>query len=263
MADEGAGTGGEIGPDMLLVEILVLADQKAAALAERLRSPAGSGVTDLVDFLCLLQINRSLVELRHLQSIPDLHSERLFLALLQLASDLETLGGRDHSVAGFPVYDAANPSSSFCNLGALLRSHLSAVMQVRARPVPLQERNYGIRTAEIGMDLAADGTQKLVLMASSTMPADALRARLPSQVKIGPPQALRDLVNSQLPGLALRALPTAPRQLPFLAGASYFEVELGTGPLAQKVRADGHLALHVAGDFPELQLNLWIVEDDR
>ena len=33
------------------------------------------------------------------------------------------------------------------------------------------------------------------------------------------------MIAMQLPGVALRSLPTAPRQLPFYAGATYFELD--------------------------------------
>ena len=58
--------------------------------------------------------------------------------------------------------------------------------------------------------------------------AEQLRQRFPTQSKLGPVDRIRDLVNLQLPGIGMRALPVAPRQLPFHAGHFYFELERGT-----------------------------------
>ena len=76
--------------------------------------------------------------------------------------------------------------------------------------------------------------------------------------KLGPADRLKDLVNLQLPGVAMRSLPVAPRQLPFHAGSHYFELER-QGELWKQLERTGNLALHVGGDFPGLELELWAV----
>ena len=97
-----------------------------------------------------------------------------------------------------------------------------------------------------------------VLAANAQMPAEQLRTRFPAQSKLGPPERLRDLVNLALPGLPLRSLPTAPRQLPFHAGFHYFEIDRA-GELWKQIERGGSLAMHVAGDFPGLDLELWAI----
>ena len=57
------------------------------------------------------------------------------------------------------------------------------------------------------------------------MPAEALRRGFPNLVKIGPVEQIRELINVALPGIAVRALPVAPRQLPYYAGTTYFELD--------------------------------------
>jgi type VI secretion system protein ImpJ len=63
-----------------------------------------------------------------------------------------------------------------------------------------------------------------------------------------------------LPGIGLRLLPTAPRQLPFHAGFHYFELDRGSDLWKQLINSGG-LALHVAGDFPALELELWAIRN--
>ena len=61
-----------------------------------------------------------------------------------------------------------------------------------------------------------------------------------------------------LPGIAVRPLPVAPRQIPFHAGAVYFELDRGS-PHWQQMQSSGGFALHVSGDFPALQMELWAI----
>jgi len=58
----------------------------------------------------------------------------------------------------------------------------------------------------------------------------------------------------------LRHLPVAPRHLPYHAGFSYFQLDQQLPEWAQLTR-NSQLALHVAGDFPGLELQLWAIRD--
>ena len=107
-------------------------------------------------------------------------------------------------------------------------------------------------------DLEWRASSNFVLAVNAQMPSDQLRQRFPAQSKLGPVDRIRDLVNLQLPGIGLRALPTAPRQLPFHAGFHSFELDRG-GDLWKQFERSGSLALHVAGDFPGLELELWAI----
>jgi type VI secretion system protein ImpJ len=77
-------------------------------------------------------------------------------------------------------------------------------------------------------------------------------------VKIGAVEHIRDLVNVLLPGIAVRVLPVAPRQIPFYAGASYFELDRNS-PHWQQMQASGGFAIFVSGDFPNLRTELWAI----
>jgi type VI secretion system protein ImpJ len=78
-------------------------------------------------------------------------------------------------------------------------------------------------------------------------------------VKIGPVERIRDLVNLQLPGVTMRPLPVAPRQIPYHAGFNYFELETRNNELWKQLEASGGLAMHIAGEFPGLELEFWAI----
>jgi type VI secretion system protein ImpJ len=97
-----------------------------------------------------------------------------------------------------------------------------------------------------------------VLTVQADVPSDQLRRLFPSQVKIGAVEHIQDLVNVLLPGITVHPLPVAPRQIPFYAGASYFELDRNS-PHWQQMQASGGFAIHVAGDFPNLRMELWAI----
>ena len=63
----------------------------------------------------------------------------------------------------------------------------------------------------------------------------------------------------QLPGVTLQPMPVAPRQIPFHTGASYFELETRNSDLWRQLEKSGGMAMHIAGEFPDLELAFWAI----
>jgi len=96
------------------------------------------------------------------------------------------------------------------------------------------------------------------LVVRAAVPGEALRRLFPAQVKIGAIEQIRELVNAAVSGIAIRPLPVAPRQLPFLPDANYFELDRGSPHWAQ-MQASAAFGIHVSSEFPNLQMQLWAV----
>jgi type VI secretion system protein ImpJ len=148
---------------------------------------------------------------------------------------------------------------TFAPVIAAIRQSLSAVLDRGAIAIPLTEHRYGIRVAEVP-DRSIYAKYTFILAAKANTPADTLQRRLVGQVKAGTVEQIRELVNTALPGVALHALPVAPRQIPYHTGKAYFELDRSSAMWKQLVGSSG-LAIHVAGDFPGLELELWAVKD--
>ena len=97
-----------------------------------------------------------------------------------------------------------------------------------------------------------------VLVVRADVPSETLRSRFGQQSKIGSVEHIRDLVNLQLPGIGLLRLPVAPRQIPFHAGSTYFELDRGSEHWKQ-LQHSGGFAFYVAGEFPGLSLAFWAI----
>ncbi|MDE1948516.1 MAG: type VI secretion system baseplate subunit TssK, partial [Burkholderiales bacterium] len=243
--------------DGWLREVHGMLHQRGEALAARLAQPGRAGVGEIADFLLLQVVNRHAPMFAHLQRLPLLHPERLYDLCLGLAGELSTFRDPRRPPA-YPEYRHDDLAGCFRPLIADLRQSLSAVLEQTAVPIELQERKHGVRIALIG-DVELLRSAAFVLAVNAQMPGDALRARFPTQVKIGPAERLRDLVSLQLPGVTLRALPVAPRQIPFHAGFTYFELETRGNELWKQLETSGGLAMHIAGDFPGLALEFWAI----
>ena len=238
-------------------EVHGMLQQRGDALGARLAQPGRAGTGEIVDFLLLQAVNRHQGLFAHLQRLPVLHPERLYDLCLGLAGELATFCERKRPPA-YPEYRHDDLAGCFRAVMADLRQSLSMVMEQTAIPIDLQERKFGMRVAIIP-DVELLRAAVFVLAVNAQMPGEALRQRFPTQVKIGPAERIRDLVNLQLPGVTLRALPVAPRQIPFHAGYTYFELETRGNELWKQLESSGGLAMHIAGEFPGLALEFWAI----
>jgi type VI secretion system protein ImpJ len=185
------------------------------------------------------------------------HPQQLYLHALALAGDLATF--RDtRRVERFGPYIHDDLALSFQPLMHDLRRSLSMVLEQSAIRIDLHDRKHGVRVAVIS-DVELQRNATFVLAVTSQLPGEAVRSRFPTQVKIGPVERIRDLVNLQLPGVVLQPLSVAPRQIPFHSGASYFELETRNSDLWRQLEQSGGFAMHIAGEFPGLDLAFWAI----
>jgi type VI secretion system protein ImpJ len=238
-------------------ELVGLLQQRGDALAGRMSQTGSGGVSEVADFLLLQTVNRNEPLFRHLMTTSVLHPQRLFESCVALAGDLATFRDK-RRVTEFERYIHDDLAKSFKPVMSDLRMSLSMVMEQSAFQIELHERKMGVRVGILS-DAEMRKNATFVLTVAAQMPSDAVRARFPSQVKIGPVEKIRDLVNLQLPGVALSALPVAPRQIPFHTGACYFELDTKSSDLWRQLDKSGGLAVHVAGEFPGLELALWAI----
>lgn len=241
--------------EIYLREISNLLTHRASALAGRLSQPGQKGVAEITDFLMLQVVNRFDPWFRHLLQREPLHPEYLYAACLQLAGELATFTHANRRPADLPPYRHDALFETFAPLVADIRESLSALLDQSAVPIPLQDRGRGLHTATIP-DLDLLRSAAFILAVNAQVPAETLRSLFPAQVKVGPAEKIRDLVMTQIPGILLRPMPVAPRQIPFHAGFTYFELDRAS-EFWKQMETNRLLAMHIAGDFPGLQMELW------
>lgn len=241
-----------------LSDIFGRAEQRANELALRAAEATDGGAETFASFLLLQALNRWCPMLQHLDSLPMVHPERLYEALVGMAGELATLTRPERKPPPFPRYDHENLQLTFDPVFDLLQSMLSAVFDRSAIQLPLDVAGPGAYVSTI-TDHNLFKTGYFYLAVNAAAPLDDIRARFPSVAKIGAVQKMRAIVESALPGVPLRHAPTPPPQLRILPGYVYFELDRGVPDWRDFASAPA-LGLHVAGDWPALKLELWCVK---
>ncbi len=240
-------------------ELAGLLHHRGQALASRLVDSGRSGSAEIADYMLLQLVNRLEPLVMHLSTLKTLHPLTLYTELVQMAGELSTFTNRNKRPIDFAHYLHDRLQETFTPVFQSLRQSLSMVLEQTAIPLELAERKYGIRVSPIS-DRSLVANSVFVLAVKADIPDEELRVRFPAQIKIGPVEKIRQLVNAQLPGIGLKPLPVAPRQIPYHAGCTYFELDRKSDYWRDMAQSGG-FALHVGGDFPGLELEFWAVRE--
>jgi len=241
-------------------EIEGLLGHRSDALSGRLvESGPAKAAAEITDFLLLICVNRYLPMTRHLSALQNAHPAMIYQFLIGLAGELSTYMDSTKKPQNFPLYQHENLTATFVDVMRALRQYLSAVLEQNAIQIPLEARKYGISVGMIADKRLLQGAS-FIMAAKADVPPETIRKHFPTQAKLGPVEGIRQLVNSALPGIGMRPMPVAPRQIPFHAGVTYFELDRG-GDLWKQLQSSGGLAVHVAGDLPGLHMELWAIRN--
>ncbi|HCT2507015.1 type VI secretion system baseplate subunit TssK [Aeromonas dhakensis] len=234
-----------------------LVAERARSLSQRIAAPGQQGVADVAEFMMLQLLNRAQPQLSHLARLGTLHPERLHESLVQLCGELMTFTDESRLPSEFPAYRHDDQQVSFEPVMLALRQALSTVLSPRAVSIQLRKHQYGIMVAMVNESELMKSAD-FVLAVRARMPQEQLRKQLLQQTKVASSDKIRELISLQLPGIPLLPLPVAPRQLPYHAGYSYFQLDRQS-PAWQMLAVSNTLAFHIAGDFPELDMQLWAI----
>ncbi|HZL00415.1 MAG TPA: type VI secretion system baseplate subunit TssK [Caulobacteraceae bacterium] len=241
-----------------LADIVGRAEQRVEELSMRAVEATDGGAETFASFLLLQSLNRWTPLLTHLSGLPTVHPERLYEAFVSMAGELSTFARADRRPPPFPSYVHEDLQATFEPVFEALQAALSAVFDRSALQLPLEKADAGAYLSRI-VDHNLYQSGFFYLAVNASVPLDDIRGRFPAVAKIGAVQKMRQIVDSALPGVPLRHTPTPPPQLRVLPGYVYFELDRSAPDWRDFATAPA-LGLHVAGDWPDLRLELWCVK---
>ena len=243
--------------DKFVTEFASMLKHRAESIVQRLGVVDQQGVSTVSDFMLLQALNRYEPLFWHFANTEGVHPESLYRILLQAEGELSTLCSASRRPIEFVKYNHGDLTSCLSRILESSKTTLSVMSEQRAIPLTLKDQNYGIRTAAISDSKIID-TTTFILAVKADVTLDILHTQFVSQTKIGSMDNIRDLINLQLPGIEIKPMPVVPRALPYHAGYTYFELDRGSEEWAA-LKNSAAVAIHVAGDFANLSLQLWAV----
>jgi type VI secretion system protein ImpJ len=230
--------------------------QRSKQLASRM-GQLGHGLSEVADFLMLMVLNRNEPIFAQHARAPHSHPWHFHRDCLRLAGELSTLSTERRTPVEFPAYRHDALRATFEPLIQTLDTLLSAIIVSPVVQIPLVDRKNGFFSASTDPDVVKRSS--FVVAANAQIPAEKLRGDFQRLVKLASVADIQRVVMENLPGIALRALPTVPRQLPFHKGYHYFELDRSSDGW-RPIEANGHFGLHVPERFPGLELEFWAIQ---
>jgi len=218
---------------------------------------AGFGVATMVDFTLLQLINSHEPVFASLARSAELGPHALYHEALRLAGALATFSRTGRRPPPLPDWRHDDPGPCLAAIAEVIRDLISQLSTDTAISLPLQPRGQGVWVSPITDRPLLSGAT-FVLVVSASVDPEQLRSSLPAQAKIGPAETIRDLVNLQLPGIALRPMPVAPREIPYRSGSVYFELDR-TSDLWRQLQQSPAFVLHIGSEFPGLVIEFWAI----
>jgi len=242
-----------------ITELIGLLHHRAEAIVGRLADVNRAGTAEVADYLLLQLINKVEPYFIHLSQINGLHPEVLYRSLIKLAGELSTFMSVNKRPPIFPAYVHDDLQATFQPIIVTLRDSLTMVYEQSAISLQLIEKKYGIYVAQLS-DRSLVETSIFILAVRANVKTETMHTAFAAQLKIASVEHIRQLVNAGMPGIAIKALPVAPRQIPFHSGFTYFELDRQSS-LWNELQRSGGIAIHIGGEFPGLELELWAIRE--
>lgn len=212
------------------------------------------------DFLLLQLCNRHEPLLAQWRAGVPVHPLQLHQVLLQFAGEVRTVDPRERRALSFPTYQHEAPAASFEPVLAEIRRALVDVPEETGERIPIIALHGGYLGAEL-IDTRILQQGYLVLGMTARRPDEFVRTELPKMIRIGSTDDIKDLIDSQTPGIPLRHLGQVPGEIRYSEGHQYFRlrVEDYDPHFFKVIQANRRLVFFVAGDTPGVELELWWV----
>jgi type VI secretion system protein ImpJ len=230
-------------------------------LARYAADPGAGGGLQSVEYLVLQLLNRHIAVLKHYRTSSYVHPERLFDEFLRLVGELATFVTAERRAREYPVYDQDDLENVFGPVMRDLQYFLSARIGRRAIRLEIIERAHNAFISMI-RDRSLFQNANFVLEVAARRPLNEIQNQFPHLFKVGPDTKMRDIVLAHLPGVPLIHLPMPPPQIRAIVDHVYFLFDRKS-PLWPEFAAAASIGMHFSGDWPELELELWAVLEDR
>jgi type VI secretion system protein ImpJ len=236
-------------------------DNRLEELSRYAADPTAGGGLQSVDYFVLQLLNRAIPVLKHLRGSVYVHPERLYQEFISLAGELATFATPERRARQYPTYDHDNLEEIFEPIVRDLQDFLSARLGRRAIRLEIIERAQNAFVSPI-RDRTLFRTATLILEVAARRPLTEIQSQFPNLFKIGPNTKMNEIVHAHLPGVTLVHLPTPPPQIRAITDHVYFYLDRKS-PLWPEFSTAASIGMHFSGEWPELELDLWAVLEDR
>ncbi|RYA22266.1 type VI secretion system baseplate subunit TssK [Malaciobacter marinus] len=239
-------------------ELSSMLNYRAEKLAEKI-SDTTLQSTELGHYLMLQLLNKAYARISYYLSQEKTHPDELFLELSSLSSELAVFMNktrRDIEIINYNHYEQHN---CFLTLLQKLKGMLSMVLEQNSISLNIEQKKYGIYIAALN-DKKILNDSTFIFAVSASISTEKLKEILTTGLKIGTIETIKNLVNFHLVGFKLKALNTAPKEIPYKTNHLYFKIELTQENKKELAKSAG-FAFHLSTQVDDISYALWAIKE--
>ena len=214
------------------------------------------GAADMATFWYLHTINSWLPIFMHYSASGDIHPEQLYLALASFVGQLSSFEATSDPL-DIPTFNFTDLAGTLYPLFDRTSELMGTVVSSRYKPIPLEQTQPGLFVGKVDDPTLLQRT--LYLVAGGDVPDDKLRADVPRYVKVGSIDQIAQIVQSSLPGVAVRMDLAPPNAIPVRAHMVYLQLDQN-GKYWKAVSESGTIAIYQPVKPSRVKLELLAVE---
>jgi len=215
---------------------------------------------DIASFWLLHTCSGAFASLSHLHHHPQLHPERLFERLLELAGALMTFS-KSHGLADLPVYRHEAPGTPFAKLDHIVRDLLETVISTRSFAIAMNELRPSYYQGRLESEKIDSQTRFYLGVQASLQPSELVDV-IPTRLKVGAADDVEKMVLSAVAGVRLSHAPQVPVAIPVRPGHYYFAIE-PRGALYDRMLQSRLITVYAPSGLPDLQLELFALNGEQ
>jgi type VI secretion system protein ImpJ len=240
-------------------EITTLLENRANMIASRMSDTQQSANSEIIDMMILQVVNKYETLMKHTASLHGVHPEYFYRYCLSLYAEMAVFTNNKRRPKTILPYSHKDLDKIFHAAFTQIRECLKTVLEQNATQIELEQKEFGIWLGAINSELISDADE-IILVVGQEGEHRSLQQNLPHQIKIAPASKIKDFVSRAIPGVTIEALTVAPRQIPYSSKCTYFRI-MKNNTLWQEIVNSKTMALHLGGEYQQIDIKLWAIRD--
>ena len=253
--------------ESLIFELHSLVRQKARSLAEMYVSVNGvkNSVTPQVTDALMLQIlNRTDGYFDCLRQKPMTHPQDFYTEMVLFSSELATYTLHNRLAHKFIDYNHMELEINFFEIRRVIQEQLNATLERDATEVMLRISNVAFwHSVFIPSELLHNSYY--ILAVSTRVNTQELLQYFTGRLKVSATSRIESHFKGMTTGMKVEPLSTIPPSIPYNHECVYFQIMYSDESRQewQQMFNEQAISFHATGDYPDLQLQLWLVKKDK
>ena len=218
----------------------------------------------VIDALMLQLLNKYDGYFNGILKQSSLHPYELYKKLVLFSSELASYASQSKVMKSCLPYNHENFELNLTELLYDIKHYLNYSLERDALEVQLKQNHLGTFHTET-IEPSQMKRVYFIVAISSNRPKHEIQKHLPNQSKISAPSQIEHHIRTMSAGVRLVPLIFIPPCVPYNHNYVYFNMTftIESDEVWKQIFEEGKISFHISGDYPNLDIRLWLVKEEK